>query len=78
MSGRRAAPSLIRRGSSDELERLRKRVDQQERSLAVLAQALSALRRANAGLRAENREVHLELERVRRAGRTTRDAAVEA
>ena len=69
-------PSLT--SSSDELERLRKRVDQKERSLAVLAQAVSALRSANAALREQNRDLQIELERARRAGQTTRDAVYTA
>ena len=43
----------------DELQRLRKRVNQQEESLARLAAALRALRRAGQALRAENRELRL-------------------
>jgi hypothetical protein len=72
VNGRRAEPSLTR--SPDELERLRKRVDQQERSLEVLAQAVSALRSANAALRDQNRDLQIELERARRADQATRGA----
>jgi prefoldin subunit 5 len=64
VNGRRAVPSSTRLHSSDELERLRKRVDQQERSLAVLAQAVSALRSANAALRHQNRELQIERRRT--------------
>ena len=67
-------PSLTRLRSSDEFERLRKRVDHRERSLAVLARAVSALRSANAALRDENRELHLELQRARRPRQITHDA----
>jgi regulator of replication initiation timing len=72
VNGRRALSSLTR--SSDECEHLRKRVDQQERSLAVLVQAVSALRSANAALREQNRDLQIELQRARRAGQTARDA----
>ena len=76
MNGPRAVLSMSR--SSDELAHLRKRVDQQERSLAVLVQAVSALRSANAALRDENRELQMELQRARHAGRAPHDAVPAA
>ena len=43
----------------EEVERLRKRVNQQEESLVRMAVGLGALRRAGQALRAENRELRL-------------------
>lgn len=65
-------PPLTR--SSDELEYLRQRVDRQDHSLAVLAQAVCALRNANAALRDENRDLQIELQRARRARQIRREA----
>ena len=48
-----------------ELARLRKRVNQRERSLAVLADAVSALRNGSLALRDENHRLRVELERLR-------------
>ena len=44
-----------------ELDRLRKRVDQQEHTLTVLTEAVSVLRRGSLALREENRELRLQL-----------------
>jgi hypothetical protein len=43
----------------EEVERLRKRVNQQEESIVRMAAGLRALRRAGQALRAENRELRL-------------------
>ena len=55
------------RASRDEVERLRKRVRQQQHSLAVLSEALSALRSGGQALRDENRELRDELRKLRRS-----------
>jgi hypothetical protein len=49
----------------EEVERLRKRVRQQEEALTRLAAALKALRRAGQALHEENRELRLALQRSR-------------
>ena len=54
----------------DELARLRKRVDQQEHTLAVMAEAISALRHSSQALREENRELRLELQATRSSSTT--------
>ena len=59
----------------DELARLRKRVDQQEHSLAVMAEAISALRDGSQALREENRELRLELQAAQRSSATGKSAA---
>ncbi|HET9023151.1 MAG TPA: hypothetical protein VFN64_01180, partial [Burkholderiaceae bacterium] len=51
--------------------RLRRRLGQQERALEVLVQAVSTLRTGSQALREENRELRLELDRVRRSGAIT-------
>ena len=51
-----------------EVERLRKRVRQQEISLAVLTEALTALRSGGQALREENRELRHQLDVARRSG----------
>ena len=51
----------------DELARLRKRVDQQQHSLAVMADAISALRVGSQALRQENRELRLALQATQRS-----------
>ena len=56
----------------DELALLRKRVDQQQHSLAVMAEAISALRDGSRALRQENRLLRLELQAKRRPGSTGR------
>jgi hypothetical protein len=56
---------------SDEVARLRKRVDQQEHTLAVMAEAISALRHGSQALREENRELRLELQATRHSSATT-------
>lgn len=66
-----AHPPAADRPPLDELARLRKRVDQQERSLAVMAEAISALRDGSQALREENRELRLELQATRRSSATT-------
>jgi len=53
-----------------ELQRLRKRVRQQEKSLAALSEAVITLRTGGAALRDENRELRLELQKARRAAAT--------
>lgn len=65
------------RGPSEELQRLRKRVNQQEHSLAVLAQAVSVLRSGSMALRDENRELRLQLQ-GRRPGATPDRSAPRA
>jgi hypothetical protein len=60
-----ARPPAAHRPPSHELARLRKRVDQQEHSLAVMAEAISALRDGSRALREENRELRLELQATR-------------
>jgi hypothetical protein len=56
---------------ADELLRLRKRVEQQAQSLAVMAEAISALRDGSQALRQENRELRLQLQKTRRSSATT-------
>lgn len=56
---------------SDELARLRKRVDQQQHSLAVMAEAISALRDGSQALRQENRELRLALQATQRSSTIT-------
>jgi hypothetical protein len=53
--------------SSSEVERLRRRVRQQEMTLAHMSEALLALRRGWSALREENRELRLQLDAALRA-----------
>ena len=66
-----AHPPTADRLPSDELARLRKRVGQQEHTLAVMAEAISALRDGSQALREENRELRLELQATQRSSATT-------
>jgi hypothetical protein len=50
-----------------EVAKLRRRVGQQDESIARLAEALRALRRAGQALRAENRELRLAVQQADRA-----------
>ncbi len=52
---------------ASESARLRKRIDQQEHSLAVMAAAISALRDGSQALRDENRRLRLELQATQRS-----------
>jgi hypothetical protein len=61
-----AGPPSEGRPRPDELARLRKRVHQQEHSLAVMAQAISALRDGNRAYREENQQLRVELRAARR------------
>jgi hypothetical protein len=67
-SRRARTPDPGRGEQDDELERLRKRVGQQDHSLARLSDAVIMLRRGTMALREENRELRMALE-ASRAGR---------
>jgi hypothetical protein len=64
-SRRARTPDPGRGGQEEELERLRKRVGQQDHALARLSDAVLALRRGTMALREENRELRLALEASR-------------
>jgi small-conductance mechanosensitive channel len=64
-------PAVSRPDTAErEVERLRKRVRQQEKSLAALSEAVIALRTGGAALREENRELRLQLQKARRTAAT--------
>ena len=66
-----AQPAAADRPPLDELARLRKRIDQQEHSLAVMAAAISALRDGSQALRDENRALRLKMQGAQRSGAIT-------
>ena len=74
MPGTRPHPASPGTGSLpapgvDDLDRLRRQVDQQRLALIRLTDALLALRRGTAALREENRELRRELDAARRPPR---------
>jgi hypothetical protein len=56
-----------RQSLESEVAKLHRRVRQQDESIARLAEALRALRRAGLALRAENRELRLAVQQADRA-----------
>jgi hypothetical protein len=64
-SRRARTPDLGRDGQDDELQRLRKRVGQQDHALARLSDAVITLHRGTRALREENRELRMALEASR-------------